>query len=240
MDASLTEVCCACLPAASLRWLASVRVHAGIRVRLVDDRAWLWWTAGDEIVLQRVLALQGVELFRSREGRWYRPGQRVPAFNVPSEDGARPLLQVVTPASLQPERGAPSFRPVLLRLVREDQPRAASALCCNLADLAGWAEQATSQQLALLTAMRCGERLLLRGGHLPPLITAERYWGQTILIPLGFRPEPEVSEGTLREALRLREEEIALLGEKGFEAIEARHFQPLTRAGVRLAMREVR
>jgi hypothetical protein len=235
---TLAEVCCASLPAASLARLASLRVRAGIRVRIVGDRAWLWWTPGDEIVLQGVLALHGVEVFARRGPRWHRPGEHLPAFEVPSADEARPLLHLLTPAPVNAESGVPFFRPVMLRLVRDDRPRSASALSCTLATLAEWAEQATSKQLAMLTAVRGGERVLLRGERLPPLVASERYWGRTVLTPLGFRPEPELSEEALREALALGEEEIALLGDKGFESVEARLFQPLTRAGVRLAVRE--
>jgi hypothetical protein len=217
--------------------LASLRVHAEIRVRVLADLAWLWWRPGDEIVLQRILALHGVKVFARRDGRWYQPGQHLPAFDVPDDEEARPLLQVLTPATVQVEYGTPSILPLTLRLVREDRFRAASTLCCALADLAGWAEQATSRQLAMLTALRAGERVLLRGEHLPPLPAAERYWGRSILTPLGFRPEPEASEGVVRAALQLRDEEIALLGVNGFEVIDAQRFQPLTRAGVRLALR---
>jgi hypothetical protein len=240
MASPLAEVCCASFPAASLAWLAPLRVHADMCVRMLGDRAWLWWTPGDEVVLQRVLALQDVVVFARREGRWYRPGQHLPAFEVPSEEGARPLLHVLTPAPVQPDHGAPSVQPLTLRLVPDGWPRAASALCCTLADLAGWAEQATSRQLTMLTAVRAGPRVLLRGERLPPLLEAERYWGHSILTRLGFRPEPEMSEGVLRQALGLQNEEIALLGENGFEVIDARRFQPLTRAGVRLALREER
>lgn len=238
MHTNRDEVCCACLPAASLARLASLRVSAEIRVRLLGDRAWLWWRSGDEMALQRALALHGVKVFARRNGRWYQPGQHMPAFEVPDDEEARPLMHILTPAPVQVECGTPSLLPLRLRLVREHRFRAASALCCALADLGGWAEQATSKQLAMLTAVRAGERVLLRGERLPPLPAAERYWGRSILTPLGFRPEPEASEGVMRESLRLQDEEIALLGENGFEAIDARRFQPLTRAGVRLALRE--
>lgn len=240
MHCHLDEVCCACLPAASLAGLASLRVHAGLRVRVFGNLAWLWWRAGEEIVLQRVLALHGVKLFARRDGRWHRLGQHLPAFEVPDDEGARPLLHVLTPAPVLAERGTLSFLPLTPRLIRDGRLRAASALCCTLTDLAGWAEQATSKQLAVLTVLRANERVLLRGERLPPLIAAERYWGRLILTPLGFRPEPEAAEGVLREALRLQNEEIALLGGNGFEAIDARRFQPLTRAGVRLALGEER
>lgn len=240
MHAILDEVCCACLPAASLAGLASLRVHAEIRVRLLGGLAWLWWRTGDVVVLQRILALHGVKVFARRGGRWYRPGQHLPAFEVPNDEGARPLLHILTPAPVHVESGIPSISPLALRLVREDRFRPASAMCCSLADLADWAEQAPAKKLAMLTALRAGERVLLRGERLPALLSAERYWGRSILTPLGFRPEPEASEGVLREALRLQNEEIALLGENGFEVIDAQRLHPLTRAGVRLALREER
>jgi hypothetical protein len=240
MLSQLEEVSCARLPAASLAGLAPLRVHAGIRVRLFGDHAWLWWRAGDEFVLQHVMALHGVQLFARRDGRWYRPEQHLPAFEVPKDEDTRPLLHVLTPAPLRPESGLPAFLPLTPRLIRDSRVRAASALCCALVDLAEWAEQATSKQLAVLTALRAGERVLMHGSRLPALTAAERYWGRTILTPLGFQTEPEASEGVLREALRLRDAEIALLGENGFEAIDGRLFQPLTRASVRLALRERR
>jgi hypothetical protein len=240
MDSSLAEVCCGCLPAKLLAGLAPLRVHAGIRVRLLGDRAWLWWTAGDEVVLQRLLALHGIELFARRGVFWYRPGQHIPTFKVPPVDGAQPLLHVLTPTLAQADNGGPSLLPVRLHLVRDDHPRVASALGCTLADLGRWAGQATSRQLSMLTAVCHSDCVLLRGERLPPLPESKRYWGRTILTPLGFRSEPEASEGVLREALRLQDEEIALLGGGGFEVIDARLFQPLTRAGVRLALREER
>jgi hypothetical protein len=279
MASLLDDVCCACLPADALGRLATLRTHAGIRVRLAGDRVWLWWTAGDTAVLERVLALHGAEVFAPHGDRWYRPGQHLPAFEVPAESETRPLVQVLTPDFVRAESGQPRVDSVALGLVRDDQPRAAAALCCHLSDLAGWAERATSKQLAALEAIHAGESVLLRGSRLPPLAAGQRYWGRAILIPLGFRFRLDLSEGVLREALRLQAHEIALfcsplpctqgrgvggegwlslpltptplprcsggegpneqaLSDVGFEVIEGHLFQPLTRAGVRLAVRE--
>lgn len=238
MDSPLDDVCCACFPAAALSRLAPLRAHTGIRVQLAGERAWLWWTAGDAFVLQRVLALHGAEVFARRDGLWYRPGQHVPAFEVPVEDEAQPLAHILTPAPVQAESGEPAVVPLTVGLVRDDRPRAATALCCPLPDLTRWVEQATSKHLATLEAVCTGDRVLLRGSHLPALAVGERYWGRGILIPLGFRLHPELSGGVLREALRLPSHEIALLSDAGFEAIDARLFQPLTRASARLAVRE--
>lgn len=238
MDTPLDDVCCACLPAAALSRLAPLRAHAGIRGRLAGERVWLWWTAGDAAVVQRILALRGAEVFARRDGRWYRPGRRLPAFEVPVEDDARPLAHILMPAPVQAESGEPSLVPLTVGLVRDDRPRPATALCCPLSDLTRWAEQATSMQLAALEAMYADDRMLLRGCRLPALAIGERYWGREVLIPLGFRLQPELSEGVLREALRLQPHEIALLNDTGFEAIDARLFRPLMRASMRLAVRE--
>jgi hypothetical protein len=238
MNAPVDDVSCACVPAAVLPQLASLRAHAGIRIRLVGQRAWLWWTTGDAFVLERILALHGTELFELRDGLWYRPGQHVPAFDVPDEDEARPLAHLLTPAAVQAESGEPAVVPLTIGLVRDDRPRPATALCCLLSELSRWATQATSKQLEALEAVYAGERVLLRGRRLPALSAGECYWGRGILVPLGFRVRPELSEGALREALGLESHEIALLSDAGFEVIDVRLFQPLTRASVRLALRE--
>jgi len=238
MNVPLDDVCCACVPAAALSYLAPLRAHSGIRVRRAGEWTWLWWTAGDVFVLQRILALRGAEVFARRDGLWYRPGQQLPAFEVPDEDKVQPLTHLLTPAPVQAESGEPSLVPLTIGLVRDDWPRDAAALCCLLSDLGRWAEQATSKQLAALEAMYADDRLLLRRRRLPALARGGHVWGRGILIPLGFRLQPELSEGVLREALRLQSDEIALLSDTGFEMIDARLFQPITRASVRLAMRE--
>jgi hypothetical protein len=190
------------------------------------------------VVLRRVLALRGAEVFARQEGRWHRPGRRVPDFEVPADDEARPLLHVLAPDAVHAQSGEPVIVPLTVRLVRENWPRSATALCCPLSNLLGWAERATSRQLAALEAVYAGECVLLRGERLPALASGERYWGRRILTPLGFRPEPDLSEEVLAEALRLEVTEIALLDEAGFEPIDAGLFQPLTRAGVRLIVGE--
>jgi hypothetical protein len=80
--------------------------------------------------------------------------------------------------------------------------------------------------------------VLVRGARLPALPGGERFWGETVLIPLGFAARPDLAEPLLREGLGLGEEELALLTPAGVEVIPHAVFRPLTRAGVRLALRE--
>ena len=71
------------------------------------------------------------------------------------------------------------------------------------------------------------------------LAGAQRYWGKRVLVPLGFRPDPELSEAVLLEACGAGRNEIVLLDSRGTIVIAESAFEPLTRAGLRLAAREI-
>jgi hypothetical protein len=234
---SVIEACCAHLPAPSLPLLAALRVRTDVRIFLEGDTAWVFWLAGDREVLHRVLAVDGAELFQRRGDRWYRPGRHLPCFSIPDEAAAHPLVALLTPAPVVPEIAAVAVRPLPVQLVRDGRARPARALCCRLEELAAWCERATTHQLAALEAAVDDDgRVLVRGERLPPLLAPERYWGQGLLLPLGWRAEPHLGEDALREAAGLRQEELGLLSVAGLEVIDRGALRPLTRAGVRLAM----
>jgi hypothetical protein len=236
MSSPLDEICCAALPAAALPVLAGLRTRPDVRVLVSGEKAWVYWPAGEDEVLRRVLPVRGVALFARRSGHWFPPGASLPVFDVPDPGPAQPLLTVLTPAPVQPEISPPpTMTAVPLTVVRDDRPRAVTALCCALAELVRWADRATTRQLTSLEAARRGDRVLLLGTKLPPLRGGERYWGATVLVPLGFRPEPALAEPLLRAALGLDEGELALLGAEGVEVVPRAVLQPLHRAVVRLA-----
>jgi hypothetical protein len=234
---TLADVCCASIPVAALPHLAALRTQAGLRITLVGERAWLRWDAGHDEILRHLLPIKGAELFTLHEGLWYQPGRSLPVFDVPAVGESQPLARLVTPLLVRPEQSvATTFSPLPLRLVRDSMPRPASAVCCRLDVLAEWAELATTRQLKVLSAARCGERVLVIGRPLPPLHQGVRYWGTDILTPLGFGHEPALPEGQLREALSLQAEEIALIQPDGVEVLSRQALAPLTRAGIRLAL----
>jgi hypothetical protein len=241
MAPRLDDVCWASLPSASLAVLADLRCLPDVRVALIGDRAWVRWPAGEEAVLRRVLPVAGAELFAERNGLWYRPGHALPTFGLPLDAPTQPLDRALTPAPFQAEPPPPpQLQPARLRLVRDGQPRAATALLAYLEIVRGWADLATTAQLTPLRAARAGEQVLLVGQPLPPLPGAERFWGVGLLVPLGCRPEPALPERALRAALGVQAEQILLLREGGAEVIPQAALQPLTRARVRLAAGEGR
>ena len=65
-----------------------------------------------------------------------------------------------------------------------------------------------------------------------------RFWGETVLVPTGFRPEPDLPAAALRAALGVAADELLVLDETGAEVIPRAAFEPLTRAGVRLGVRD--
>jgi hypothetical protein len=59
-----------------------------------------------------------------------------------------------------------------------------------------------------------------------------------VLVPLGYRAEPALPEPLLVRTLALEVEELALLTSDAVEIVSRRALAPLTRAGIRLALRE--
>jgi hypothetical protein len=231
---------CASLPASALAALADLRRNPGLSVAHAGDRVWVTWTPGDEAIVPRLMAIPGVELYDRRDDLWFRRGCRLPSFGLPPDEGeAVPLHRAIVPGPVESilSEGIPPS-PARLTLTRDDRVRAASALLCPLVELASWAELATSAQLADLGAARDEDRVLLRGRRLPPIVGGERFWGERVLAPLGFRAEPDLPEPALRRALGTAADMLLVLRAEGVEVVPLDAFRPLTRAGVRLALGE--
>jgi hypothetical protein len=240
MTSPLHDVCLASLPRGELAALAPLRGTPGIRVGFEGGRAWVRWHAGDEQVLRCVLPLAGVRLYAPRDGGWIQVGRHLPAFDVPAALDERPLHDVLTPAPVQPvPPPALELRPVALTLVPDNRPRPTTAMTCLLPELAAWADTVPGSRLATIHAARCEERLLLVGERLPLLPSGERFWGRRVLVPLGFRPEPALPESAICAALEVADDDLLLMSAAGAEVIAGPVLQPLTRAGLRLAGREV-
>ena len=117
---------------------------------------------------------------------------------TPPTDGGRPLADVLTPAAIVPTlpTGGGLDR-VAIELVRDDVPRPTTALRCPLRDLRAWADSATTKQLAGLRVAFAGDDVLVLG-TLPPIARAERFWGDTVRLPLGFTLRPALGPASLQ------------------------------------------
>jgi hypothetical protein len=104
--------------------------------------------------------------------------------------------------------------------------------------LAAWADVVTTLELAAVRAARCGNRVLLLGSKLPSLSESTRFWGTDFLLPVGFGTEPDLPASLVRTAIGASAHELAVFDETGIDLVPRSAFEPLTRAGVRLAARE--
>jgi hypothetical protein len=225
------------LPPAALAALAHLRAAGGVQV-VVGESAWVTWDGPRPDVLAAVLAAPGAELFEPRDGRWFRPGDTLPAFDVPPIGEPVLLDRVVIPAAFAATGpGDREVRRLPLRLVRCEAPRPTSAVRCSLSALQAWADGATTAEIGAIRAARCGDVAWLRGTRLPAIVGAGRFWGERVLIPLGFQAEPDWPEAALREAANVGSDELLVLTEAGTEAIPGEAFQPLTRGAVRRGCR---
>jgi hypothetical protein len=224
------------VPAAGLAALAPVRCQPGVTVHRLGEVAWVVWPAEADEVVRCLRPVRGVEFFAENDGRWHRFGHRLPCADGPPRGAGEPLDRVLVPTPLTPLPPGEAGPPVRLGIVRGGAPRPATALRCPVRDLARWADAATTAELAAVRAARCGPRALLLGERLPAVPGGERFWGERVLVPLGFRPEPELPDDVLRQACGVAEDELLILDAAGAEAVPERALQPLTRAGVRLAI----
>lgn len=237
-----------------LRVLADLRARAEIRVLVVGDRAWVRWQ-GDaaltsEILPGRILPLEGVELFCERAGGWYRLREHLPALGVPfrtDEEGVG-LDRLLIPAKLSAQRTSGSL-PERLRIgmVRDEGQgiRLATAVRCSLKAIFLWAEETTSQEISRLRGawwhgaaggQEEGEVFVFgEPGSLPHLVDSVRYWGTDLLVPLGFRSDPDLPSEAIRSAAGAGAGDLLVIDEHGIELIDLEAFEPLSRAGIRLA-----
>jgi hypothetical protein len=253
MTASWKDVRRASIPVGDLPVLAELRGPGQIRVLIAGPFAWISWEPGSdlmrEMLVRRILPLPGAVLYTQREGCWYRLGAHLPCFDVPQGDGSDwpPLERTIFPEPIRPARPQERLHdPIRIRLVRDAMmaARQATALRCSPAALAAWAERATSAELAAVKGAwirpvashgPAAEVLLLGPiGSLPPLTEGLRFWGSELLIPLGFRADPELPPSAIRRAAGATTEELAVLDDDGLELIPRAIFKPLSRAAIRL------
>ncbi|KAA0211058.1 hypothetical protein EDM80_12395 [bacterium] len=234
-DASFAEI-----PAKALALLAPLRNQPGIEVSLDESIARVRWQRGQSAVVQRLLAAPGARLFEQVDGQWRLVGQALPAFDLDTGGSFMPLARALTPGRLDLQPDPPPGRPPLtLTLSRSDRVRETTAAIYDLAALATWAEMAGTDELHSCLAARLGQRVLLLGTCLPWFEGCSRWWGERVLCPLGFELTPALPQAVLCEALGLRDGEFALAGENGVEVLPSGALARLSRASLRLAVKEL-
>lgn len=224
------------VPAADLSRLGPLRGAPGLAVRLEGDSAWVRWQSADATIVGALLPAPGAAFFERRDGDWLPCGKRIPV-DVPTE-GFLPLESALLP---QPRATvaaqAANLAPLRFTVVRSTRSQPCSAIVCTPAAVATWAAMATDAEIAGLQACRSGTLVLVTGARLPLIAGGERFWGEHVLLPLGWRAEPDLPESTLCEAAGCGPEEI-LLWRDGAVFVPRKAITPLTRAAARQGARD--
>lgn len=229
------------IPLAGLSALAGLRTSGGVSVVASDTQAWIRWEGPAKRLVPLLMAIPGAEYFTCRDDRWYRLGEAMPVFDVPPPGAATPLERLLFPAPFTASQPGHLIaeRPVC-RLVPSSIPHPTTALRCDLAVLNPWVESATTAELKGVQACLCDDRVLIVGPKLPWVDPAERFRGKDVLIPIGYRPEPDWSEAALRETAGINRDEILMLGHDHIETIPRETLEPLRRARFREAMGQLK
>jgi MoxR-vWA-beta-propeller ternary system domain bpX2 len=237
---SLLDVCCASLTPQCLGAVAGFRSAPGVQVALHGGLAWVRWEPHQDYILQALLPVRGVQLYVQRDGLWYRHGGHLPAFDLPEQADYRPLYRAVTPVPVKPVPPLlPNLRPMTLSVVPDTTAQPPTAVRCRVKDVVKWADKLASTRLSGIRASWFEGGVVLLGPRLPAPIDGQRFWGETVLVPLGHRPEPNLCASAIREALAIAQGELLLLSTAGAEVISLSAFQPLTRASIRMGLENV-
>jgi hypothetical protein len=232
------------IPAAALAALAALRHRTDFHVHPDGEAFWVRWEDANPNVVEALFPVAGATFFIPQNGAWRRVNHRLPTAEAPPSGEGRTLDSLLLPATFH-ALPAPSHstspsalrEPIAIRIVAGGLPQAATALACRLADLAAWVESATTHELQSVRAARSGDRVILLGRTLPIVPGSARYWGESLLTPLGFRAEPDLPTSVIREAVGAAADELALLNADGASCIPKAAFEPLSRASLRLAIR---
>lgn len=164
------------IPAPGLAALAPLRAKGGVRV-ITGDPVWVTWECDRDDVTNALIAVPGVEFFEPRDGQWFQPGARLPAFDVPPRGEAVALDRAIVPAPFVPlEPDGPGHGRIPLKLVWSEAPRPTSAIRCRIGDLRPWADSAPAAEIVAVKSARCGDVVWLVGARLPAIAGADRYW----------------------------------------------------------------
>ncbi len=225
------------IPTAELARLASLRDRADVRVRTADSWAWITWTTNGIDVIRALMPSPDATFYRIEGETRYRLGQLLPTVESPPLGNDRSLASLLIPEKplALPVTDGPQSR-AQWRIVRGGSVRPTTALVCHLHSLTPIAESATTAELAAIRGLFDANRAILFGANLPAVAGSTRFYGNDLLLPLGYCPEFDLPAKLLLESLGVTPGDKLMATEEFLEVIPADRAEPLTRAGLRLAI----
>ncbi|QEG39809.1 hypothetical protein [Roseimaritima ulvae] len=131
-----------------------------------------------------------------------RPGQQVPTASLPGDLSWQLIDQCFDFALPAPGIGAQAAlqeRPPL-RLERGGNQRTAAAMIVSLSELAAWVDTAAAVRMQPLLWLRRADQALVFGTPLPPLDGVLFAACEQVLLPVGFRWQPDLPASSVFRA----------------------------------------
>jgi hypothetical protein len=226
-----------CLRAADSGSVAMLRLEPGIEALETADKLWLRGTTSDERIDLLLRQLPDAARFEVLSDGQLRPeGKRLPHGRLPQgpwialQSLARVELPVATLAALPPERIP--FDCVRILTIEE-----ANVLLTNMNDWQAFGCSASQVRLQKLTfAVSSDGRVMVRGTPLPS-IAGERFYERAgIALACGWGWPHWLDHGTVRAALGIDAEDLALFSPAGtWELVPGDQFVRATRSAIRLS-----
>ena len=214
-----------------------LRLRADVLACRDQGRLWLRGATLDEQLERALQRLAPARHFRCEsDGSLIPIGRLLPVARMP-EGPWVPLKELVIasrpPAALA---GQLSGRNAL-KFVRSEHERPATLLRTALKTWVAYAETAPLVRLKSLHFAASDEHALIRGTPLPPLPGVHYYEVAGIVVPCGLTWSPPIDAQTLREALKLREGDMAIFDDAGrWQLLPAANFVRATRSSARLTL----
>lgn len=226
----------ACINLQDLPVLGVFRDREVITVSIEGERVWIKWNAGEVSVVDRLLPLNNVELFRNESGKWYKLGSKIPFPNVPTSTTFVSLSSVLFPDQIvwrSPDEITGSLKKIGLKQACSVQKT--TALLCPFGTFVEWAENASSFEISRLSGVFCDDCVLVLGENVPPIPEGTRFYGESVLLPLGYQLDPELTDTEVRSLLDSSQDEIVLITADDAQLIAKSLINRLTRSAIRLA-----
>jgi|MDTC01.1.fsa_nt_gb hypothetical protein len=220
--------------------LARLRVETEVSIARAEGSLWLRAEGPEPSCVQALQALPWLGLFeRIAEDKLVPLGSRLPTDSLPSCLRWQRLRDWLVPAPISPclpgiidTNAQQALR--LIRCTALDQT--ANVLITDMNALHAYTDHAPLTRLLRLRFAAAGDgRVVILGLPLLPLQGQFHHCQQRMILPLGYRLGPSLSDEALTEILALAPTELALFHlDDSFERLRQDDFLQLTRSAVRL------
>jgi hypothetical protein len=218
------------------RYLYDLRRASGLHILADREFLWLRGDSSDASLARRIQSIPGAEWFAiGSDEQLTRRDETVPCERLPVGRWM-PLLDWLD-LKLPTAGFAPRVQErVMLKLVRSNQLAEANCLQTNWQvwhDYALTAPQIRLNQLGFAVSIEA--KVLIRGKPVPPIPGQRFSESDGVIVPVGWRFEPDIEPLAVRQVLELDDSEMALFSQDGsYERLPESAFVQATRSAVRL------